>query len=29
MVKVKQNETYFTYFDGVGGTGPEIINQTA
>jgi hypothetical protein len=25
----EQNETYFAYFDGVGGTGPEIINQTA
>jgi hypothetical protein len=26
---VEQNETYFAYFDGIGGTGPEIINQTA
>jgi hypothetical protein len=25
----EQNETYFAYFDGVGGTGPEIIDQTA
>ena len=26
---VEQNKTYFAYFDGVGGTGPEIIDQTA
>jgi hypothetical protein len=26
---VEQNKTYFAYFDGVGGTGPEIIGQTA
>jgi len=25
----EQNQTYFAYFDGVGGTGPEIINHTA
>jgi hypothetical protein len=25
----EQNETYFVYFNGIGGTGPEIINQTA
>jgi hypothetical protein len=25
----EQNQTYFAYFDGVGGTGPEIIDQTA
>ena len=25
----EQNETFFVYFDGVGGTNPEIINQTA
>jgi len=25
----EQNETYFAYFDGVGGTNPEIIDQTA
>jgi hypothetical protein len=24
-----QNQTYFAYFDGVGGTGPELIDQTA
>ena len=26
---VEQNQTYFAYFDGIGGTGPEIIDQTA
>jgi len=26
---VEQNQTYFAYFDGAGGTGPEIIDQTA
>ena len=26
---VEQNQTYIAYFDGVGGTGPEIIGQTA
>jgi hypothetical protein len=26
---VEQNQTYFAYFDGVGGTGPEVIDQTA
>lgn len=26
---VEQNKTYIAYFDGVGGTGPEIIGQTA
>jgi len=26
---VEQNQTYFAYFDGVGGTGPELIDQTA
>ena len=25
----EQNQTYMAYFDGVGGTGPEIIGQTA
>ena len=25
----EKNQTYFAYFDGVGGTGPEIIDQTA
>ena len=25
----EQNETYFAYFDSVGGTNPEIIDQTA
>ena len=25
----EQNETYFAYFDGIGGTNPEIIDQTA
>ena len=25
----EQNQTYFAYFDGVGGTGPELIDQTA
>jgi hypothetical protein len=25
----EQNQTYFAYFDGIGGTGPEIIDQTA
>jgi hypothetical protein len=25
----EQNQTYLAYFDGVGGTGPEIIDQTA
>lgn len=25
----EQNQTSFAYFDGVGGTGPEIIDQTA
>jgi hypothetical protein len=26
---VEQNQTYMAYFEGVGGTGPEIIDQTA
>jgi hypothetical protein len=26
---VEQNQTYMAYFDGVGGTGPELIGQTA
>jgi hypothetical protein len=26
---VEQNQTYFAYFDGVGSTNPEIIDQTA
>lgn len=26
---VEQNKTYIAYFDGVGGTGPEVIDQTA
>ena len=25
----EKNQTYFAYFDAVGGTGPEIIDQTA
>ena len=25
----EQNETYFAYFNGIGGTNPEIIDQTA
>jgi len=25
----EKNQTFFAYFDGVGGTGPEIIDQTA
>jgi len=25
----EQNQTYFAYFDGVGGTGPEYIDGTA
>jgi len=25
----EQNQTYFAYFDGIGGTGPEIIDHTA
>lgn len=25
----EQNQTFFAYFDGVGGTGPEIIDHTA
>jgi hypothetical protein len=25
----EQNQTYFAYFDGVGGTGPEVIDKTA
>jgi hypothetical protein len=25
----EQNQTYFAYFNGIGGTGPEIIDQTA
>jgi len=25
----EQNQTYLAYFDGVGGTGPELIDQTA
>ncbi len=29
LPNVEQNKTYFAYFDGVGGTGPEIIGQTA
>ena len=29
QVVAEQNQTYFAYFDGVGGTGPEIINHTA
>jgi hypothetical protein len=26
---VEQNQTFIAYFDGVGGTGPELIGQTA
>jgi hypothetical protein len=26
---VEQNQTYIAYFEGVGGTGPELIDQTA
>jgi len=26
---VEQNQTYMAYFDGIGGTGPELIDQTA
>jgi hypothetical protein len=26
---VEQNQTYFAFFDAIGGTGPEIIDQTA
>lgn len=26
---VEQNQTFIAYFDGVGGTGPEVIGQTA
>jgi hypothetical protein len=26
---VEQNQTYFAYFNGVAGTGPELIDQTA
>jgi len=26
---VEQNQTFMAYFDGVGGTGPELIGQTA
>jgi len=26
---VEQNQTYIAYFDGIGGTGPELIDQTA
>jgi hypothetical protein len=26
---VEQNQTYMAFFDGVGGTGPELIDQTA
>ena len=29
LPNVEQNKTYMAYFDGVGGTGPEIIGQTA
>jgi len=29
LPNVEQNQTYIAYFDGVGGTGPEIIGQTA
>jgi len=25
----EQNQTYMAYFDGIGGTGPEVIDQTA
>ncbi len=25
----EKNQTYFAYFNGIGGTGPEIIDQTA
>jgi hypothetical protein len=25
----EQNQTYFAYFDGIGGTGPELIDQSA
>jgi hypothetical protein len=25
----EQNQTYFAYFDGIGGMGPEIIDHTA
>lgn len=29
LPNTEQNKTYIAYFDGVGGTGPEIIEQTA
>jgi hypothetical protein len=29
LPNVEQNKTYIAYFDGVGGTSPEVINQTA
>jgi len=29
LSSAEKNQTYFTYFNGVGGTGPEIIDQTA
>jgi len=29
LPNVEQNKTYIAYFDAVGGTGPEIIGQTA
>jgi hypothetical protein len=29
LPNVEQNKTYIAYFDGVGGTGPEVIDQTA
>jgi len=29
LPNVEQNKTYIAYFDGIGGTGPEIINQSA
>ena len=29
LPSAEKNQTYFAYFNGVGGTGPEIIDQTA
>jgi len=29
LSSAEKNQTYFAYFNGVGGTGPEIIDQTA
>jgi hypothetical protein len=29
LSSAEKNQTYFAYFNGIGGTGPEIIDQTA